>query len=327
MEFTTPVGGTAINVNFYASNGGAYLTPQSDLVGVASVPGEYWNQFNGTSASPLLDASGASTTVAITGLPSSGWGSSTGVGGYTLLIASRAQFGKGADTNFTITGLKPSGKFDLYLYSHNQDNTINERALGTWSTTNTTSGPSSQVIDARTTLNGTTFQEDVNYVKFADVKADGSGNIAILGDAADAADFDSLAYRLHLCGIQIVPKDTDYDSWTVSYPGLGGPADDDDGDGWNNDFERIFGLNPTDPSSANPYTAPFDKATGGFSYSRRTRGLTGMSYQGVVFDEPRRLVPGHPCPTECSSPRQQYRDCRCDHRSGPARRSRNCLCN
>jgi len=277
VEFTTPVGGSAINVNFYASNGGSYLTPQSDLVGVASTPGEYWNQFNGTSASPLLDASGAASTVAITGLPTTGWGS--GTGGYTLLIASRTQFNKGTDTNFTITGLTAEGRYDLYLYSHNQVSTVAERALGTWSTTNTTSGSSSQVIDARTTLNGTTFQEGVNYVKFTDVEADGSGNIAILGDAADVGDFDSLAYRLHLCGIQMVPKDNDYNAWLDSFPGLGAPEDDDDGDGHSNDFERLFGLNPTDPSSANPYTNPYDATTGSFSYSRRTQGLTGWTYR------------------------------------------------
>ena len=46
---------------------------------------------------------------------------------------------------------------------------------------------------------------------------------------------------------------SDYDTWGGVYPGLGLPGNDDDGDGLTNDEERIFGLNPQNGGSANPY--------------------------------------------------------------------------
>ena len=72
---------------------------------------------------------------------------------------------------------------------------------------------------------------------------------------------------------------TDYDTWSGSYAGLGTPGADDDGDGLTNDEERIFGLNPRDGGSSNPYAAPFDATAGTFSYTRRTQWLTGLTYK------------------------------------------------
>ncbi len=47
---------------------------------------------------------------------------------------------------------------------------------------------------------------------------------------------------------------TDYDTWTLNYPGadLGDPIGDFDGDRLNNDYERIFGLDPTSGGSVSP---------------------------------------------------------------------------
>ncbi|MCF7731962.1 MAG: hypothetical protein K9N23_09745 [Akkermansiaceae bacterium] len=45
-----------------------------------------------------------------------------------------------------------------------------------------------------------------------------------------------------------------------------------------NQDEYAFGLNPALGSSVNPITMPLDKATGAFTYSRRTPGLTGLGY-------------------------------------------------
>ena len=72
---------------------------------------------------------------------------------------------------------------------------------------------------------------------------------------------------------------SDYDTWGFAFPGLGQPGDDDDGDGLTNDEERIFGLNPQDGASANPFPVPFDPAAGTFGYSRRTQSLTGLTYK------------------------------------------------
>ena len=55
---------------------------------------------------------------------------------------------------------------------------------------------------------------------------------------------------------------SDYDTWGGVYPGLGLPGSDDDGDGLTNDEERIFGLNPQNGGSANPYAMPFDPRDG-----------------------------------------------------------------
>ena len=63
------------------------------------------------------------------------------------------------------------------------------------------------------------------------------------------------------------------------YPGLGAAGADDDGDGLTNDEERIFGLNPQNGGSANPYAVPFDAATGTFSYTRRTQSITKLTYK------------------------------------------------
>ena len=71
----------------------------------------------------------------------------------------------------------------------------------------------------------------------------------------------------------------DYDTWRGSYPGLGALNADDDGDGLSNDAERIFGLNPQNPSSANPYAVPLNRATGTLSYTRRRQSLTGLTYK------------------------------------------------
>jgi hypothetical protein len=72
----------------------------------------------------------------------------------------------------------------------------------------------------------------------------------------------------------------DYDVWRAQYPGanLVDPSSDSDGDGINNENERIWGLNPTSSASANSYASPFNPQSGGFSYTRRNPALTGYAY-------------------------------------------------
>jgi hypothetical protein len=73
---------------------------------------------------------------------------------------------------------------------------------------------------------------------------------------------------------------SDYSTWTAKYPGanLSDPNADFDGDGQPNDHERLWGLNPTNAASRNPFTALSGLATGTFRYTRRTPSLTGYSY-------------------------------------------------
>lgn len=70
---------------------------------------------------------------------------------------------------------------------------------------------------------------------------------------------------------------SDYDAWGDNFDLVGGPGDDDDGDGLSNFEEYAFGLNPSSGASVSPVTAP-NKATGTFTYTRRKQSLTGLGY-------------------------------------------------
>lgn len=71
----------------------------------------------------------------------------------------------------------------------------------------------------------------------------------------------------------------DYLAWDGSYASadLSDPSGDFDGDGRRNEFERLFGTNPTAASSFNPITVPLTP-TGDFTYTRRDDALTGKTY-------------------------------------------------
>jgi methionine-rich copper-binding protein CopC len=73
---------------------------------------------------------------------------------------------------------------------------------------------------------------------------------------------------------------TDFAIWTAKYPGanLADPNADFDGDGLSNNYERIWGLNPTNAASRNLFASIVNLKTGNFSYTRRTQALTGLSY-------------------------------------------------
>jgi len=73
---------------------------------------------------------------------------------------------------------------------------------------------------------------------------------------------------------------TDYDLWAgpSGYNLVGGPTDDDDGDGVSNEDEYAFGLDPTSAASVTPVTVGLDKTAGTFSYTRRNPGLSGLTY-------------------------------------------------
>jgi autotransporter-associated beta strand protein len=95
---------------------------------------------------------------------------------------------------------------------------------------------------------------------------------------------------------------SDFDVWTSSFlpTVIGGPTDDFDGDGLNNDQERIFGLNPTSGTSSNPISVPLNPSAGTFSYTRRDPALTGKVFKvwtsttlaNWTVDEGALLTPG-----------------------------------
>ena len=75
----------------------------------------------------------------------------------------------------------------------------------------------------------------------------------------------------------------DYATWLGGYtfaPGADTTATGDpDGDGLRNRQEYAFGLDPTSGSSVSPITAPLDKGTGLFTYTRRKPSLTKLTYK------------------------------------------------
>ena len=289
VAFVDPATAAAYNVNFL-DEGQAALTGQ---VGVAGNSGETWNQGT-TSVSNLADASGAATsTVSVSGL---------GNDGRSIIGAALSVFGgvrnvldKGTDTTISITGLTPNTPYDLYVYalSHNAsswgDIASTERGAGDFVTANTVSGNGqSQYLDnAKTGTNASAFVPNGNYVAFQSIVSDGSGKISVVADAYDGIDgnpaTDDGDCRLHVNGLQIRPAggmSVDYRAWrSARHPGLGMPGADDDGDGLTNDFERIFGLDPTNPASTSPILGSFNTATGSLAYSRRSPSLSNKTYK------------------------------------------------
>jgi len=72
----------------------------------------------------------------------------------------------------------------------------------------------------------------------------------------------------------------DYDEWTAGHPtvDLSDPDGDSDGDGLTNNEERLWGLDPANPGSLSPISAPFDPEVGTLTYTRRDTSLTDASY-------------------------------------------------
>jgi len=73
---------------------------------------------------------------------------------------------------------------------------------------------------------------------------------------------------------------SDYTTWASTIPGFTDtdPTHDPDGDGLTNQQEYAFGLNPMSAASVNPIISPLNKATGQFTYTRRTQSLTTLVY-------------------------------------------------
>ena len=77
-----------------------------------------------------------------------------------------------------------------------------------WSTTNDTTSPGNQLVNAvGTTINTSTFVDGYNYVLFANVEANASGNIVFTGVAGDQLNGSDNNHRLGLNGLQIKRTD------------------------------------------------------------------------------------------------------------------------
>lgn len=125
----------------------------------------------------------------------------------------------------------------------------------------------------------------VNYnVFFNDAElAFSSGTFQWSGDNENYLSFSSnLSENARFDNLEIIGGDLstiDYSNWSNQYPttDLSDPEGDSDGDGLNNDAERLFGLNPTDSSANFPFTE-LPTSSGTFTYTRRNPVLTGADY-------------------------------------------------
>lgn len=250
-----------INVNFngWTASSAGVTEIESTLAGPVGGLGTRWNQFtNASSVGTLVNSTGAMTSVtfATTATEGRAWGDPA----LTLLHSAATHFGKGTDTRLTITNLVPGGTYKVWLASHANNSTAAERAHGIWSTTNSTTSPSAQTIDGVTTLNGTTWEAGNNYVVFENVIADSMGRLVFNGDATEAGEFDSRAYRLPLNGFQLWRFGTDppppFRVWAADpaqglTPGVNdGPGHDPEFDGLPNLLEFVLGGNPLQNSAA-----------------------------------------------------------------------------
>lgn len=200
-----------INVNFNGFTGGnppgGPAQDASTLIGPAGGLGTTWNQYAANSSSgTIVDSTGSPTTVTVTTNFSEGRYDGTGAS-LTMLRATLTDFSKGiASRNVTIRGLEANGHYDVWMVSHRHQGSASERQFGSWSTLHETISPSPQIVNGTAgALNGSTFVAGVNYARFANVKASGTGQILINGKAARFADGFDADYRLHLNGLQIAP--------------------------------------------------------------------------------------------------------------------------
>lgn len=119
-----------------------------------------------------------------------------------------------------------------------------------------------------------TFSKDLTQTAFDTITFANKADLLPVG--IDEIRF-GLSYEDAL-GLGVISSD--YDTWADDYAGadLSDPAADFDGDGRSNEEERIWGLDPTSASSANPIAAPLDPDSGTLSYTRRKPALSGISY-------------------------------------------------
>jgi hypothetical protein len=192
-----------INVNFeqYTPGPGTFAV-ESELVGPAGGLNTRWNQFaDEDSAGPLIDSTGAATTVEFTTNFSEG--RSGGGGNTPMLRSTLTDFGRVQSRTLTITGLQADGFYDLWLTSFRDSTAVRERTAGKWTMVNATTSPSAQDIDNRSGRNGTSFVLNYNFALWESVMADGSGQIVVNGKGFGTVDGYDNDYRLGLSGIQI----------------------------------------------------------------------------------------------------------------------------
>ncbi|MFK7911566.1 MAG: PEP-CTERM sorting domain-containing protein [Akkermansiaceae bacterium] len=223
---------TMISLRGNAVTGGNAGTVNSNLnasalVGPAGGLGTTWNLATDFTVTNMLDSTGAATGINFTTTHSERRGKSSLSSGELEIARSYMQFfGKGDDVTVTFSGFAPGSTHDIWLVSLAPGDGT-EGARGTWSTTNTTTSASSQILDG-SVRNATTFVAGQNFTYFQNVQATAGGEIVFFGDAYDGDNGISEPnatqdneHRLQLNGFQIVaiPEPS-----SIALLGLGGLA-------------------------------------------------------------------------------------------------------
>ena len=194
--------GQLINLNFTDA---AALPAEATLSGPAGGLGTAWNQSTTVDAGVLNDSTGALTTVSIDTSGYSGFTNEYPDGDLPVFGSFLGSFARPGSYTVTINGLEAGGFYDIWLLCYRDNASATERSVGTWSTTNSTTSPSAQLVDGTlTTPGGASFLEGYNYVLFSDVEATAGGVISFTGESQGfGSPQDINSRRLHLNGLQI----------------------------------------------------------------------------------------------------------------------------
>lgn len=207
LGVATSANAVLINVNFEAfTPGTTVFTPEveSTLSGPAGGLNTEWNQYaDEDSTGVVVDSTGAATTVALATNFTEGRRASN-LATLPIFRSTLTDFGRGAARNLTISGLVAGSLHDVWIVAYRDQTTAVERLSGTWSTTNPTTSPISQLLDSTVTQSDNAFLAGVNFLLFSNVQANGAGMIVFNGQATIVdLPIDGNDFRLGLSGVQI----------------------------------------------------------------------------------------------------------------------------
>ena len=177
------------------------------LDGPAGGSGKTWNQYNGVTASNLLNPDNVQTTVGFT--LTAGYFSSWGAPALTLLNGAY-YLGGNSPSNLVLTGLVPARTYDLYLASYSAYGSGAYNMI--FSTSNTTLTTSPQTVTS-TLADGSTWTQGANYARFTRMKPDSSGTLTLSMHGTGSYEFFS--------GFQLVDTTPQALIKTFTFPGTG----------------------------------------------------------------------------------------------------------
>lgn len=265
---------------------------RTGLAGPAGGAGAVWNERLGTAgltASQLLDASGAATSVGFTCNATNvdPWGDPA----LTMLAGAAFNFDN-TQVKLVLNGLDAGKKYALHIASF-YPNELGGKSL--FSTTNPTTTQGVQVAD-NLGPHGNSFRwvRGVNHVRFDNLEPDSAKRITV----TMTSDSGAVDKRAYLSGFQLLeapgPEPDPYAEWIAGVdfsaftnPDLT-PSGDPDGDGLTNLVEYAYGL---DPSVAENFANGLTRERWDDIPGSRVADLTGNRSRFLLHADERVLVP------------------------------------